>query len=97
MVVVGNRLFRRRPEMSVPFSVTFTLSVPFFSWAIGTGLPVASDTWMPTRELSVKVAGVPKSSTEPSLRSRVESPPKVAEAPFMVEFCARVTWPVRMS
>lgn len=26
MVVVRNRLFSRRPEMSVPFSVTFTLS-----------------------------------------------------------------------
>ena len=52
---------------------------------------------MPTRELSWNVAGVPKSSTDPSLSSKVESPPKVAEAPFMVEFFARVTCPARMS
>ena len=97
MVVLRNTLFSRRPEMSVPFSVTVTLSVPLRSWASGTGLPLASDTWMPTRELSWNVAGVPKSSTAPSLSSKVESPPKVAEAPFMVEFFARVTCPVRMS
>ena len=97
MVVVRNRPFCRRPEISVPFSVTVTLSVPFLSWEIGTELPSESETWMPTRESSVKVAGVPKSRTDPSLRSRVESPLKVAEAPFIVESWARVTLPVRMS